>query len=93
MKVIKEGVPGGLWHPQVTCTGAGNGNHGCGAILELEESDLFHTQHTDYGGDTEHYITIECPCCSRWTDIQKTVDIPYGIRSAVMAQKPRSSHN
>lgn len=85
MRVIEPGVEGGLWKQEVRCTGAGNGNDGCGALLEVQAADLFHTANTDYGGDTTDYITIECPLCEKWNDLKQT-GIPYGIRHSVLAQ-------
>lgn len=90
MKVIKEGKEGGLWSPQVECSGAGNGNAGCGAILEVSASDLFHTKNCDYTGDCDHYLTFECPLCKEWTDINQTkTAVPHGIKSKILALEPR----
>lgn len=85
MKIIQDGLPGGLWSKEVKCTGVGNGNSGCGALLEVQAPDLFHTSSSDYGGGTDHYITFECPCCKSWNDIS-TMDVPSGVRYKVLAE-------
>lgn len=85
MKVIKEGKEGGSWSPQLECTGAGNGNAGCGAILEVSGTDLFHTKRTYVDQAEDHYLTFECPLCNEWTDInEKITDVPYGLRGKVI---------
>jgi hypothetical protein len=68
MNVLKPGVEGGLWKEEVLCTGGGNGNDGCGATLEVQAGDLFHTASTDMTGSTDDFITIECVLCKKWTD-------------------------
>lgn len=90
MKVLQSGTPGGDWRAQVKCTGYGNGNHGCAALLEVEASDLFHTQRSDWRGDTtEHFVTIECPECKEWTDLKNDAKVPYKVERTVHAMKPR----
>ena len=66
MKVLEEGAG---WSIKQFCTGDGNGEGGCGAHLLVEESDIFETAHTDYGGDRETYVTFRCPQCKKLTDI------------------------
>ncbi len=41
MKVIKPGRPQKGWSHEFTCTGDGNGRGGCGAILLVEQEDLY----------------------------------------------------
>lgn len=77
MKVIKKGREQKGRAKEYECTGAGNRNGGCGAILLVEEGDLFQTSNSDYGGDTEHYVTFRCPECGSLTD---PIDTPfYGV--------------
>lgn len=66
MEVIKKGKP---WSKKVKCTGAGNGECGCGASLRVEKDDLFHTWrgYIDYSEDW--FITFRCSECGVLTDI------------------------
>lgn len=73
MKVLKAGRPQKEWAEKYTCSGAGNGNGGCGAKLLVERSDLFHTYRSFMGRDEEWYVTFECPQCKVLTD----VDAPF----------------
>lgn len=70
MQIIQPGRPQQGWAKEYTCTGKGNNGGGCGAILLVEQPDLFHTSHHSYG-DTfpEYYITFQCPSCKVLTDI------------------------
>jgi hypothetical protein len=69
MKIIRFG-PAKEWTGKYKCTGSGNGGGGCGAMLEVAKSDLFHTQSSDYGGGTDHFVTFECIICKTWTDVK-----------------------
>lgn len=69
MKVIQKGRRQKGWAAEIACTGSGNGGGGCGALLLVEEADLFRTSHTDYGGDTDHFTTFACPECGVLTDV------------------------
>lgn len=71
MKVLKKGRPQTGRTFEITCTGSGNGDGGCGALLLVGEGDLFQTSHTDMGGDTEYFTTFECPECRVLTDTKK----------------------
>lgn len=68
MKVIEEGTPY-VWSKEFQCTGKGNGGKGCGSTLLAEAADLKHTYTSSMGCFETHYVTIECPVCTRWTDI------------------------
>lgn len=68
MKIIKEGRPQTGWAKEYECTGKGNGLGGCGAILLVEEGDLFSTC-TSRRDEVETFITFECPACTVLTDI------------------------
>jgi hypothetical protein len=70
MKVIQEGDGRTGWAKEFECTGAGNGNGGCGAILLVEQGDLYHTYNHDYGGGKETFITFKCPECGNETDVK-----------------------
>jgi hypothetical protein len=94
MKVIQSGKPGSAWSKEYVCTGKGNGENGCKAILEVEGGDLFHTCSFAMG-ERSDYITFECPECHEWTDISSN-DMPYGLRRNVFNQeqriRPRHNH-
>lgn len=92
MKVLESGNPHGAWKKEIVCTGLGNGNDGCGAKLEINASDIFHTAHFDYGGGADHYMTIECVECKKWTDL-KSNDAPAGVKRSVMNQPNRTQSN
>ncbi len=72
MKVLEKG-PG--WGLKLRCTGKGNGDGGCGSLLQVEESDIYITTHTDMTGETDYYYTICCPVCGKETDIPEK-DLP-----------------
>jgi len=69
VKVLKKGSGAKSWSKKVTCTGNGNGGGGCKAKLLIEKTDLFHTFHSSYDGDTDIYTTFICPECKVMTDI------------------------
>lgn len=76
MKVIKAGREQKGWAKQIICTGSGNGDGGCRAILLVEEGDLFHTHRSDYGGDTDTFTTFKCIACGVNTDVK----VPSNVR-------------
>jgi len=69
MKVISKGDGRSGWAKEFICTGAGNGNGGCGAKLLVEENDLYKTHNYDYGGGHDVYTTFKCPECNNETDV------------------------
>ena len=69
MKVIKKGRPQKGWAKECTCTGSGNGGGGCGAVLLVEEDDLFRTGRHYYDGTSDSYVTFACGECGVLTDI------------------------
>lgn len=68
MKVIKPGREQRGWSKEFTCTGAGNNGGGCGAVLLVEQPDLFHTYHC-VRDETDVYTTFQCVQCGVLTDI------------------------
>ncbi len=70
MKTIKKGRQQKGWSKEYTCTGAGNGNGGCGAVLLVEEEDFFQTARHCYDGSSDYYVTFECQECTVWTDVK-----------------------
>ena len=69
MKVIKKGRPQKGWSKEFECTGAGNRGGGCGAILLVEQADIFPTYRSALG-ETETFNTFECSECGVYTDIK-----------------------
>lgn len=74
MKVIKSGSGQRGWAHECSCTGAGNGNAGCGAVLLVEQADLFKT-YSHALHETTTYVTFECPECEQWTDISSSARV------------------
>jgi hypothetical protein len=70
MKVIKKGRAQKGWAKEYECTGMGNGGGGCGAILLVEEADLYRTSSCDYTGDCDYFTTFRCGQCGVQTDIK-----------------------
>ena len=79
MEVIKKGPE---WSMDVECTGYGNGNDGCGALLRVTLDDVFKNQ-VHAGNETNTYLTIRCCECSVMTDLARnhipSDDIPIRI--------------
>ena len=70
MQVIKQGRRQTGWAKEFTCTGAGNGDGGCDAVLLVEQGDLYHTYHNDYGGGRDVFTTFTCSECGVETDVK-----------------------
>ena len=70
MKVLEKGTGQKGWASEFRCTGSGNGNGGCNALLLVEEDDLYQTYHHDHGGGKETFTTFRCPECGCQTDIK-----------------------
>jgi hypothetical protein len=71
VKLIKKGRPQRGWAKQITCTGKGNGRGGCGAVLMVEEGDLFQTSRQCVGDDyPDIFVTFKCSECGVLTDIK-----------------------
>lgn len=80
MEVLQKGDG---WSMNVTCTGAGNDGGGCGSLLKVSAEDLFLTCNFAWGFiEQTKYITIECPVCKIYTDLNE-YDIPPQIRKNV----------
>ena len=79
MKVLEKCTPK-EWSMEVRCTGEGNGDFGCGSLLEVTQGDLFETCTYDCGQIDKRLITIECPVCQKLTDIPRDL-VPLNIRN------------
>ena len=78
MKVLREGRCQSGWSKEYKCTGTGNNGGGCGAVLLIEEPDLFRTFRSCID-ETEEFTTFKCPQCGVLTDIRdyhKTRELP-----------------
>lgn len=81
MKVVQKGRPQAGWAEEFSCTGGGNGMGGCGAVLLVEEGDLFRTQSSARDEITQ-YTTFRCPECGVNTDIR---GVPSNVESRLPA--------
>jgi len=77
MRVIKKGSGQRGWAKEYTCTGKGNGGGGCGAVLMVEEGDLYITSST-CRDETDYYVTFRCCECGVENDIP-TADVPSRV--------------
>lgn len=75
MKVIEPGTGQKGWSGKFRCTGKGNGDGGCGALLFVEQNDLYETRRGYMDGSTDYYTTFTCSECGVETD----VNIPSNI--------------
>lgn len=78
MKLLREGRCQNGWAKEYKCTGHGNNNGGCGAVLLVDETDLFRTFRCCID-ETEEFTTFKCPQCGVLTDIKeyhKTRELP-----------------
>jgi hypothetical protein len=69
MKVIKKGRPQRGWAKQITCTGKGHGRGGCGAVLLIEESDLFYGERWIMGREHDDWVYFVCSECGVSSDV------------------------
>lgn len=69
MKVLKKGRADRIgWKRELSCTGKGNNEKGCGALLQVEFSDLYKTYHS-VRDEVDTFITFMCPECGTQTDM------------------------
>lgn len=76
MRVIQKGRDQKGWSKEQTCTGKGNQGGGCGAVLLVEQDDLFNT-FNHCRDETDTFVTFRCPECGVLTDI---TDSPRGVK-------------
>ncbi len=69
MKTLKKGRDQKGWSKEEKCTGLGNGGGGCGALLLVEQGDIFRT--TSHARDeTTNHVTFACHDCGVLTDMK-----------------------
>ena len=86
MRVLKKGRPQKGWSVETKCTGEGNGNGGCGALLLVEQIDLYCTASHHYDGSKEVFTTFQCSECGIATDLS---DVPSGL--TIRKSKPKQT--
>lgn len=84
MKVLEKGDGRKGWAKELKCTGFGNGECGCNALLLVEGRDLYKTCSSDYSGGKEVFITFKCPECGNETDVK---DVPSFAIEGIKEQK------
>jgi len=84
MKVLTPGRKQKGWAKESICTGKGNGEGGCGAVLLVEEDDMYLTFSSHYDGSTDQYNTFKCCCCGVETDIK---DVPTHVRDKMREKR------
>lgn len=82
MKILEPGkVKEEKWSIQHRCTGWGNGENGCEALLELECEDLRYYEGREFPWrSSEPAVSFKCPCCGNLTDLGLN-DWPRGYRN------------
>jgi hypothetical protein len=90
MKVIKSGDGRRGWATEATCTGKGNGDGGCGALLKVEQADVFATLVSNgYDEPKTRVGTFLCPECWRPTDLGTEADLPFELRDPLPEEKAK----
>jgi hypothetical protein len=70
MKLLEPGRIDKAWTIQHRCTGWGNDDSGCNALLEIELDDLRYYVGEEYPWRTvEPAVCFKCPCCGKVTDL------------------------
>jgi hypothetical protein len=80
MKVIRKAKGG--WSIEVECTGFGNGNNGCGSLLQVKKKDLVYGPGVegDTWGSRDPSVSFKCKVCQTRTDLGRD-DWPQNPRS------------
>lgn len=73
MEIIKPGkLDTGPWSQELTCTGRGNGDKGCEALLKVDRDDLRYYEGQEFPWRvSEAAVCFKCPCCGKVTDLKK----------------------
>jgi len=83
MKIITPGRKQNGWSKECICTGFGNGDGGCRAVLLVEQADLYKT-YSHCRDETDEYTTFKCSACGVETDIK---DVPYNIKGTLPSKE------
>ena len=87
MEVIKKGRKQNGWTKEYICTGHGNKDGGCGAVLLVSASDIFISGYFgDYTETGDPAFSFKCPDCEVVTDI-KSSDLPKEIIQRLTRRK------
>lgn len=80
MRVLKEASENNkLPTMEVSCTGVGFKEKGCGRLLEAGFTDIHSDYSTSLDGSTDKYYFIICPKCGTRTEVYRK-DIPEVLR-------------
>lgn len=90
MKILEKGRPQKGWAEKFSCTGAGNGNGGCGAVLLVEQDDVYQTS-SSARDETSWYNTFKCEGCGVETDIPSNIRLPFDRPSKAAWEKRRKA--
>jgi hypothetical protein len=82
MKVLKKGRKQKGWAKEFECSGDGNKGGGCGALLLVEQDDVYQT-HSSCMGESTYYQTFGCPECGVLTDIDENLPFTPTARRVV----------
>lgn len=86
MKILSPGREQTGWAVEVECTGSGNGGGGCGALLLVEQADLYLTyRHCLY--ETDRFVTFTCAQCQVQTDLNEKQRPPNNIIGSLKETK------
>lgn len=77
MRILEPGRVGEKWTLQHRCTGWGNSEKGCQALLEVELDDLRYRTSLMNFNSGESSVSFKCPCCGQLTDLGRN-DWPSG---------------
>lgn len=67
--MLKQGRPQKGWSSEAKCSGIGNGGGGCGALLLVEQDDLFETT-SSARDETDYFTTFRCMSCGVLSDMK-----------------------
>lgn len=81
MQIVEPGRQQKGWAIETKCTGCGNGGGGCGALLRIEQGDLYRTSSAHYDG-SDHYVTFTCGACGVESDLTWAT-VPSAVRETL----------
>lgn len=86
MKTIEKGRPQKGWAKELKCTGAGNQGGGCGALLLVEQADVYRTE-SHCRDEFSTYNTFTCQECGVETDIKELLHFPVPSKASWLERK------